>query len=243
MGVGHRPRRQPILAHHWPDVPNLGDLKTVDWAAVEPVDIFCGGYPCQPFSNAGLRKGTDDERHIWPWIARALGVLRPRVAVFENVAGHLRLGFDTVLADLARIGFDAEWCVVRADEVAPPSVAAPHPPRPECRRREPGTGRGLGTPTTCRARCPCCRHREPRTRTGRDCTGTGAWTCAPPCPCCPPRWRRTGSGPRIVSRVWPAERVEAINRAATGASTAPPSPAGSTPPDDEPHGQLTIAIG
>ncbi|MEV6313389.1 DNA cytosine methyltransferase [Streptomyces sp. NPDC051840] len=118
------PGANRILAHHWPDTPNLGDLTTVDWAAVEPVDIFCGGYPCQPFSNAGLRKGTDDERHIWPWIASALGVLRPRVAIFENVAGHLRLGFDTVLADLAALGFDAEWCVVRASE-----VGAPHPRR------------------------------------------------------------------------------------------------------------------
>lgn len=109
-----------ILDHHWPDVPNIGDLTTTDWSTVEPVDVFCGGYPCQPFSNAGLRKGTDDERHIWPWIARALGVLRPRVAIFENVGGHLRLGFDTVLADLAALGFDAEWCVVRASEVGAP---------------------------------------------------------------------------------------------------------------------------
>ncbi|MFF6930829.1 DNA cytosine methyltransferase [Streptomyces californicus] len=114
------PGANQILAHHWPEVPNLGDLKEVDWAAVEPVDIFCGGYPCQPFSSAGLRKGTDDERHIWPWIARALGVLRPRIAIFENVAGHLRRGFDVVLADLAHLGFDAEWCTVRASEVDAP---------------------------------------------------------------------------------------------------------------------------
>lgn len=111
-----------ILAHHWPTVPNIGDLTTAKWDEVEPVDIVCGGYPCQPFSIAGLRKGTNDERHIWPYIADALRVLRPRVAIFENVAGHLRLGFDTVLADLARLGFDAQWCLVRASE-----VGAPHP--------------------------------------------------------------------------------------------------------------------
>ncbi|MDX3594123.1 DNA cytosine methyltransferase [Streptomyces sp. ID03-2B] len=114
------PGANAVLAHRWPDVPNLGDLTAVDWSAVEPVDVFCGGYPCQPFSSAGKRKGTADERHIWPWIARALGVLRPRIAVFENVAGHLRLGFDTVLADLAALGFDAEWCTVRASEVGAP---------------------------------------------------------------------------------------------------------------------------
>ncbi|MGW5582830.1 DNA cytosine methyltransferase [Streptomyces sp. NPDC003857] len=109
-----------IIAHRMPGVPNLGDLTTTRWEDVEPVDIYLGGYPCQPFSTAGLRKGTEDERHIWPYIAESLRVLRPRVAIFENVAGHLRLGFDTVLADLARLGFDAEWCLVRASEVGAP---------------------------------------------------------------------------------------------------------------------------
>jgi len=113
-----------IINHRMPGVPNLGDLTTTDWQAVldehGPVDIACGGYPCQPFSVAGLLKGTSDARHIWPYIADALRVLRPRLAIFENVAGHLRLGFDTVLADLARIGFDAEWCVVSASEVGAP---------------------------------------------------------------------------------------------------------------------------
>ncbi|MEU8870275.1 DNA cytosine methyltransferase [Streptomyces javensis] len=106
-----------ILAHHHPQVPNLGDIMAVRWEDVEPVDVLTGGYPCQPFSTAGKRKGVADARHIWPYIARALGVLRPRYAVFENVAGHLSLGFDTVLADLAALGFDAEWCTLRADEV------------------------------------------------------------------------------------------------------------------------------
>ncbi|MFI9118144.1 DNA cytosine methyltransferase [Streptomyces bikiniensis] len=111
------PGASRILAHHHPDVPNLGDLTTVDWHGLEPVDIVIGGYPCQPFSTAGKRKGVHDARHLWPHIARALGVLRPRLAVFENVAGHLSLGFDTVLADLARLGFDAEWCTLRASDV------------------------------------------------------------------------------------------------------------------------------
>nr|WP_203730795.1 DNA cytosine methyltransferase [Streptomyces sp. SID12501] len=106
-----------ILAHHHPDVPNLGDITAVDWHDVEPVDIYIGGYPCQPFSSAGKRKGTADARHIWPHIARALRVLRPRYAVFENVAGHLSLGFDTVLADLAALGFDARWCTLRASDI------------------------------------------------------------------------------------------------------------------------------
>ncbi|MET8746761.1 DNA cytosine methyltransferase [Streptomyces sp. NPDC004728] len=111
------PGASRILAHHLPRVPNLGDITTVDWAGVEPVDVYCGGYPCQPFSTAGRRKGTEDARHIWPHIARSLRVLRPRLAVFENVAGHLSLGFDTVLSDLAALGFDADWCTLRASDI------------------------------------------------------------------------------------------------------------------------------
>ncbi|TDC21252.1 DNA cytosine methyltransferase [Streptomyces sp. 8K308] len=109
-----------ILAHHWPEVRNLGDITCVDWTKVPPVDVVVGGYPCQPFSDAGLRKGTADDRHIWPHIATALGVLRPRYAVFENVAGHLRRGFDVVLSDLARLGFDAEWLCLRASDIDAP---------------------------------------------------------------------------------------------------------------------------
>ncbi|MYS24679.1 DNA cytosine methyltransferase [Streptomyces sp. SID4948] len=106
-----------ILAHHFPDVPNLGDITDTDWTTVPPVDVVLGGYPCQPFSSAGKRKGTADARHIWPHIATALRVLRPRLAVFENVAGHLSLGFDTVLSDLAALGFDACWRTLRASDV------------------------------------------------------------------------------------------------------------------------------
>jgi DNA (cytosine-5)-methyltransferase 1 len=114
------PGAAAILAHHHPDVPNLGDITKTNWEDVAPVDLLCGGYPCQPFSSAGRRKGVEDERHIWPYIATALRVLRPRYALFENVANHLRIGFDVVLADLAGLGFDAEWCTVRASEVGAP---------------------------------------------------------------------------------------------------------------------------
>jgi DNA (cytosine-5)-methyltransferase 1 len=114
------PGARQIITHRMPGVPNIGDLTTARWEDVEPVGIACGGYPCQPFSLAGDLKGTDDARHLWPFIARALRVLRPRIAIFENVANHLRVGFDTVLCDLADLGFDVEWCVVRADEVGAP---------------------------------------------------------------------------------------------------------------------------
>lgn len=109
-----------LLEYRYPDIPNLGDLTTVDWSQVEPVDIITAGYPCQPFSAAGKRKGTADERHIWPYIANALRVLRPRYALFENVAGHVSLGLTDVLADLAEAGFDAEWTTLRASDVGAP---------------------------------------------------------------------------------------------------------------------------
>jgi DNA (cytosine-5)-methyltransferase 1 len=110
-----------VLAKHWPHVPNLGDVKTIDWKAVEPVDLICGGYPCQPFSLAGVRRGESDPRHLWPWFRDALRVLRPRFALLENVPGHLGLGFDAVLGDLASLGYDTEWdCIPAA------AVGAPH---------------------------------------------------------------------------------------------------------------------
>ncbi|WP_258535012.1 DNA cytosine methyltransferase [Streptomyces sp. PT12] len=87
------PGASRILAHHHPTVPNLHDITAVDWHGVAAVDVLTGGYPCQPFSTAGKRKGIKDERHVWPYIACALGVLRPRFGFFENVAGHLSLGF------------------------------------------------------------------------------------------------------------------------------------------------------
>jgi DNA (cytosine-5)-methyltransferase 1 len=109
-----------VLQTHYPNVPNLGDITKVDWAHVEPVDVITGGYPCQPFSHAGLRKGKNDERHLWPYVRDAIDALRPRYAILENVSGHLTLGFGDVLADLATIGFNAEWGIIRASDVGAP---------------------------------------------------------------------------------------------------------------------------
>lgn len=109
-----------VLAHRYPHVPNFGDVTAIDWGSVEPVEVMCGGYPCQPFSAAGQRKGTDDERHLWPYFAEAIRRVRPRYVVLENVAGHRSMGFDCVLGDLADIGYDAQWCSVRASDVGAP---------------------------------------------------------------------------------------------------------------------------
>lgn len=123
------------------NIPNYGDIKAIDWTSLEPIDILTAGYPCQPFSHAGQRKGTDDARHIWPYIKQAISTLRPRVVVMENVRGHLSLGFKEVLQELAQIGYDAKWQVVRASDVGAPHrrerifiIATPQCTHTDCQR-------------------------------------------------------------------------------------------------------------
>ena len=106
------------------NIPNYGNIKEIDWALLEPIDILTAGYPCQPFSTAGERKGTDDERHIFPYILEAISILRPRWVILENVRGHLTLGLKEVLAGLATIGYDARWQVVRASDAGAPHQRA-----------------------------------------------------------------------------------------------------------------------
>jgi DNA (cytosine-5)-methyltransferase 1 len=131
------PYPSAVLARHWPAAPNLGDITRVDWAAVERPDVLCGGFPCQDVSNAGKRAGIGGERSgLWREFARAIGTLRPRYIVVENVAALLspRRGFGAVLGDLAALGYDAEWQVISAADVGAPHlrervwiIAAPRP--------------------------------------------------------------------------------------------------------------------
>ncbi|GAA4221436.1 DNA (cytosine-5)-methyltransferase 1 [Streptosporangium album] len=110
-----------ILAHHWPDVPNRGDITAVDWSAVEPVDILTAGFPCQDLSYAGRGAGIQEGNRsgLWYAIESAVRALRPGLVVLENVAAIVarRPGLDVVLAGLADLGFDAEWTGVRASDV------------------------------------------------------------------------------------------------------------------------------
>lgn len=103
-----------VLKKHWPEVPNHGDIKEINWQEIERPTVIAGGYPCQPFSQAGKRKGTQDPRHLWPWVRTAISELRPDYAILENVPGHLTLGGTEVIGALAEIGYDAEWRVVSA---------------------------------------------------------------------------------------------------------------------------------
>jgi len=113
-----------LLAHYHPDTPNLGDLTAVKWQDVEPVDVLCAGYPCQPFSTAGKRKGLEDERAIFEYIADAISVLRPRNILLENVAGHLTLGGTAVIATLTKLGYNSRWGIVRASDTGAPHKRA-----------------------------------------------------------------------------------------------------------------------
>ena len=110
-------------AHH-PNVPNLGDIKKIDWTTVPKVDVLTGGYPCQPFSHAGLRKGENDERHLWPNVREAISVLRPRLVLLENVRGHVTLGLREVLGEIAELGYGARWGIVRASDAGAPHQRA-----------------------------------------------------------------------------------------------------------------------
>ncbi len=106
-----------VMASHHPGIANLGDITRQNWAKAEPVDVLAAGYPCQSFSNAGKRKGWDDERAIWPYVADAIRHLRPRLVAVENVQPHLVRGFPDVLGDLASLGYDAQWTCLRASDV------------------------------------------------------------------------------------------------------------------------------
>ena len=114
-----------VLSKHWPRVPRYGDIRAIDWTTVPPVDVVCGGFPCQPHSVAGRRQASDDDRDLWPEVVRCLRTVRPRWFVGENVPGLLSSDagrfFGGVLRDLAACGFDVEWDCLPAS-----AVGAPH---------------------------------------------------------------------------------------------------------------------
>ena len=84
------------------------------------VDIISGGFPCQPHSKAGKLLGKDDSRNLWPSIVRIIGEVRPRFLFLENVANINNTYGKEIVGDLAQMGFDAAWCVVRASDVGAP---------------------------------------------------------------------------------------------------------------------------
>ena len=116
------PAAATVYAHHWPGLPNLGDITAVNWGDVDPVRLLKAGFPCQPFSAAGRRDGSADERHLWPTaVLPAITTILPPVVVLENVPGLLRIEhgqvWGQVLADLDRLGYTVAWTTVGACKV------------------------------------------------------------------------------------------------------------------------------
>ena len=105
---------QKVLKKHWPDVPIYHDVRTLDATRLGRIDIVTGGYPCQPFSQAGRRQGEEDERHLWPEMLRIIKSCQPRYVVAENVAGHVTMGLDQVLTDLEDQGYTTRPIIVPA---------------------------------------------------------------------------------------------------------------------------------
>lgn len=101
--------------------PIWEDLKTLNMGIFrDKVQILTGGYPCQPFSQAGNRLGEKDPRHLWPFIRRAIDIIRPRMCFFENVEGHITAGLYDVLDDLGGMGYRTSWGMFSAAEVGAP---------------------------------------------------------------------------------------------------------------------------
>lgn len=120
--VENDPYARRVLAKHWPDVTRYGDIREVNWNEVEPVDLICGGFPCQDISNAGKKVGISGERSgLWLEYARCIRELRPRYILVENVAALLARGMGDVLGALAALGYNAEWHCVQAA-----AAGAPH---------------------------------------------------------------------------------------------------------------------
>ena len=84
------------------------------------VDGITGGFPCQPFSSAGKRKGQEDPRHLWPSIANSIRLCRPGWVFLENVPGLVTLGLRDVLQDLGQMGYRTTWNIFSAEEVGAP---------------------------------------------------------------------------------------------------------------------------
>jgi DNA (cytosine-5)-methyltransferase 1 len=110
----NEPYAQAVLKKHWPNVPIHGDIKTLDGTTYRGVTLLTGGFPCQPFSNAGKRRGKDDDRYLWPQMLRVIQEARPAWIVGENVVGIIGLALDQVCSDLEAEGYEVEPIIIPA---------------------------------------------------------------------------------------------------------------------------------
>ena len=112
---------QKVLAKHWPHVPRKSDIMEVVGDEFGTIDVVAGGIPCQPFSRAGKRKGTADDRHLWPYAFAIIKVAKPTWVLIENVAGFIELALDLITTDLEGEGYETQAFVLPAL-----AVGAPH---------------------------------------------------------------------------------------------------------------------
>jgi DNA (cytosine-5)-methyltransferase 1 len=110
------PYCRAVLKKHWPDVPIHEDIRKLDGTRIS-ADLVCGGFPCQPFSHAGKRRGSEDDRHLWPQMCRVIAEVRPAWVVGENVPGIIGMELDNVLSDLEALGYATRTFVVPAAAV------------------------------------------------------------------------------------------------------------------------------
>ena len=144
-----------VLEKNWPDAPRWRDVRecAASPGILPTVDLIVGGYPCQPFSLTGKRKGKRDDRHLWPFFKQIIAAKRPTWCLFENVVGHVTMGLDDVLSDLDILGYSA-WgmlipaCAVNSKDRRERVWILAHTSSNKLQRRTPEAPTGCDTKTS-----------------------------------------------------------------------------------------------
>jgi len=121
--VDVKPHARAIIAKRWAKATIYGDVTKIQWKEIEQVDILVGGFPCKDLSKLNTKgKGLQGKKSgLWRFYKRAIREIRPKYALIENVPTLINNGLSQILADLASIGYDAEWCIISAQ-----AFGAPH---------------------------------------------------------------------------------------------------------------------